>query len=545
MPFDIFLPPERRQAARAAGHWPDRLATDYLDEAVRHAPNSVAIIGRNSMTEQSEALSYRTLAARVDRIAIGLAALGVERGEVVSFQLPNWWQYVAIYLACVRIGAVANPLLPIYRERELRYMLEFSESRVVIAPARFRGCDHARMIEELRPGLPALRGAFAIGGEGEASFERYFLDRPWERERDAQALFRERRPGPDELTQIMYTSGTSGSPKGVMHTSNTLLCAPHQFIDLIGLAEGDAVLMGSPMGHQTGFLYGMLMPLVLRAKLVLLDIWSAAEAGRLIESESVSFTMGSTPFLSDLANEPSVTREALRTLKAMVCAGAPIPSAIVHLAAERLGLRVLSAWGMTENGAVTLTRPGDLPEKVFGTDGKAVPAMEVRIVDGAGRELPRGEAGNLQARGAMSFVGYLKKPELNATDAEGWFDTGDLAYMDSDGYIRIAGRGKDVIIRGGENIPVAEIENILYRHPKIQDAAVVAMPDPRLGERACAFVALKPGQTLTLPGLLEHFAAAQMAKAYWPERLEIIGEMPRTASGKIQKFRLREIAARF
>ncbi|MEK7861705.1 MAG: AMP-binding protein, partial [Chloroflexota bacterium] len=538
-------PAERGRAARAAGHWPERLATDYLDEALRLAPERIALTGRNSMTGQTESLDYRTLAARVDRIALGLAALGVERGEVVSFQLPNWWQYVALYLACVRIGAVANPLLPIYRERELRYMLEFSEARVAIVPAQFRGCDHARMIEELRPGLPALRRAFAVGGEGEASFERYFLERPWERERDAQALFRERRPGADELTQIMYTSGTSGSPKGVMHTSNTLLCAPHQFIELIGLAEGDAVLMGSPMGHQTGFLYGMLMPLVLRSKLVLLDLWSAAEAGRLIESEAVSFTMGSTPFLSDLANEPSVTRASLRTLKAMVCAGAPIPSAIVRLAAERLGLRVLSAWGMTENGAVTLTRPGAPPEKVFGTDGKAVPAMQVRVVDGAGRELPRGEAGNLQARGAMSFVGYLKKPELNATDADGWFETGDLAYMDADDYIRIAGRSKDVIIRGGENVPVVEIENVLYRHPKIQDAAVVAMPDARLGERSCAFVVTRPGETLGFAEMLEHFAAAQMAKAYWPERLEIIAEMPRTASGKIQKFRLREIAARF
>lgn len=544
MAFDIFLPAARSRAARAAGHWPDRLATDYLDDAVRLAPERIALAGRNSMTGQTESLSYRDLGERVNRIALGLASLGVERGEVVSFQLPNWWQYVAIYLACVRIGAVANPLLPIYRERELRYMLEFSESRVAIVPARFRGFDHARMIEELRPGLPALRRAFAIGGEGEASFERYFLDRPWERERDARALFRERRPGPDELTQIMYTSGTSGSPKGVMHTSNTLLSAPHQFIKLIGLQEGDAILMGSPMGHQTGFLYGMLMALVLRAKLVLLDTWSAAEAGRLIESEKARFTMGSTPFLSDLANEPCITRESLRTLKAMVCAGAPIPSAIVRLASERLGLRVLSCWGMTENGGVTLTRPGDPPEKVFGTDGKAVPAMEVRVV-GAARELPRGEVGQLQARGAMSFVGYLKKPELNATDADGWFDTGDLAYMDPEGYIRIAGRSKDVIIRGGENIPVVEIENLLYRHPAVQDAAVVAMPDPRLGERACVFVALKAGQTLTITALLEHFAAAQMAKAYWPERLEIIAEMPRTASGKIQKFRLREIAARF
>jgi cyclohexanecarboxylate-CoA ligase len=255
--------------------------------------------------------------------------------------------------------------------------------------------------------------------------------------------------------------------------------------------------------------------------------------------------MASTPFLSDLANDAAVTRESVKSLRTFVCAGAPIPSVIVQTATERLGIEVLSCWGMTENGAVTIARPGDAAEKIFGTDGRAIGGMEVRVVDAQGRLAPPDTAGPLQARGTFTFVGYLKKPELDAWGNEGWFETGDLARIDRDGYIRITGRTKDVIIRGGENIPVIEIENVLYRHPKMQDVAVVGMPDPRLGERACAFVVARPGERPTFEEMTAFLAAEGMAKNYWPERLELVAAMPRTPSGKIQKFKLREVAEKF
>jgi len=206
---------------------------------------------------------------------------------------------------------------------------------------------------------------------------------------------------------------------------------------------------------------------------------------------------------------------------------------------------VLSCWGMTENAGLTITRKGDPQEKVIDTDGRALPGSEVRIVDASQRPLPADTVGQLQARGITHFVGYLKRPQLNAIDEHGWFDTGDLARMDGDGYIRIVGRSKDVIIRGGENIPVAEVENLLYRHPHVAECAVVAMPDPRLGERACAFVVAKPNTRPSLDELIRFLGAEGMAKPYWPERLELVAEMPRTPSGKIQKFKLREIAATF
>ncbi len=543
MAFKIDLSEVRLRAERARGLWPNRILTDYLDEAVATTPKQVAITGTNSATGEHFTLTYGELAQRVERIALGLAALGVQPGEVVSFQLPNWWQFPALYLACVRIGAVANPLMPIFRQRELRYMLNFAESRVVIVPARFRDFDYAAMLGEIRPELANVRDAFVVGGDGEQSFERYFLERSWERETDPASLFRARRPAPTDLTQLLYTSGTSGEPKAVMHVSNTLLVMALQYIDWVRLSTGDVVFMGSPLAHQTGFVYGMMIPILLKAKLALLDIWSASAAGRLIEAEGATFTMASTPFLSDLANDPGVTPEQVTTLRTFVCAGAPIPGAIVQRATERLGFEVLSCWGMTENGAVTVARPGDPPEKIFGTDGHAIGGMEVRVVDENNQPVATGTVGRLQARGTFTFVGYLKKPELNAWDAEGWFETGDLARLDEEGYVRITGRTKDVIIRGGENIPVIEIENVLYRHPKVQDVAVVAMPDARLGERACAFVVPRPGERPTFQEMTAFLANEGMAKNYWPERLELVEAMPRTPSGKIQKFKLREITA--
>jgi cyclohexanecarboxylate-CoA ligase len=199
---------------------------------------------------------------------------------------------------------------------------------------------------------------------------------------------------------------------------------------------------------------------------------------------------------------------------------------------------------MTENAGLTITRKSDGETKAFQTDGRALPGNEVRVVDDDKRSVPADTVGHLQARGITHFVGYLKKPQLNSIDADGWFDTGDLARMDADGYIRIVGRTKDVIIRGGENIPVAEVENLIYRHPGVAECAVVAMPDERLGERACVFVRPKAGARLDLSQIIRFLADEGMAKPYWPERLELLSDMPRTPSGKIQKFKLREIATK-
>jgi cyclohexanecarboxylate-CoA ligase len=271
-------------------------------------------------------------------------------------------------------------------------------------------------------------------------------------------------------------------------------------------------------------------------------VFVAAEMARQITEERATFTMGATPFLNDLTEFVAASGQRTPSLRIFVSAGAPIPRALVTKARATLGAAIISAWGMSENGAVTTTRPDDPEEKTTNTDGLALPGMEVRVLDANGRPARTGEEGQLQVRGCSNFVGYLKRPELDPKDPDGWFDTGDLARMDEAGYIRIAGRSKDIIIRGGENIPVVEVEGLLFRHPAVAAVAIVGYPDERLGERACAFVVLREGHSFSFAEMTAYLADQKMARQYIPERLEIVPDLPRTPSGKIQKFKLRETA---
>ena len=281
---------------------------------------------------------------------------------------------------------------------------------------------------------------------------------------------------------------------------------------------------------------------MLGAEVVLLDRWDAPMGVELIQKHGCTFTMGATPFLSDIVEMPNVKDFDLSKLHTFASAGAPIPPALVQKAAANFPFKVLSGWGMSECAASTICDPHDPDEKVWTSDGAPLPHTEVRVRLDDGTEADYGEEGVLEVRGAPLFVGYLKKPELYGTNEEGWFDTGDQAFMHADGYIRITGRAKDIIIRGGENIPVVEIEDVLYRHPSIAEVAVVGVPDERLGERGCAYITLQTGKDLALDEMIRYLDEKGTAKQYWPEFLEIISEMPRTPSGKIQKFKLREMA---
>lgn len=544
MPIETNLTPERRQAMIALGAWNDMLLTDYLDEAVASAAGRPAIVTYRMAEGSHDSLSYAELNEKVTRMAAGLAGLGVAKGDVVSCQLPNWWQMTALHLACIRIGAVLNPLMPIFREHELRFMLAQAESKVFVVPGVFRGFDHAAMARGLKAELTALEQVLVVGGEGVDSFETVLLERAWERETDTAALFAARRPSGDDVVQLLYTSGTTGKPKGVMHTSNTLMSHIRPFATRLGLGNDDTVFMPSPLAHQLGFLYGLMLPVYLQATAVLQDTWKPAEAVDIIRAERPSLMLGSTPFLADIAEQAEAHGPDLQSLKLFMCAGAPIPSPLVEKAARNLPTRIISAWGMTENGAVTTTRPGDAPSRAVHTDGLPLPFMELKVTDLEGNTLPPGQEGPLYVRGASLFVGYFKQPELYGVDAEGWFPTGDLARLDEQGYVRITGRSKDVVIRGGENIPIVDIENALYQHPAIQAVALVGRPDERLGERLCAYVTLKEGvESLTLTDITAFLSERQVTRQYQPEFLVVLDELPRTPSGKIQKFKLREQAA--
>jgi cyclohexanecarboxylate-CoA ligase len=541
MDFDPVLIPGRREEMVERGLWHDRTINDYLDGCLAAHPDKPALVALRVEDRAPRRFSYRDLATMADRIALGLARLGLGRNDVVACQLPNWWQFTALYLACSRIGAVLNPLMTIFRERELGFMLSHGRARAVVAPKRFRGFDYEQMLAGLRASLTDLEHVLIVGGEGPDSFEARLSEPAWEREPDAARILGASRPGPDDVTQLIYTSGTTGEPKGVMHSANTLMSNILPYAARLRLSGGDVVLMASPMAHQTGFMYGLMMPVMLGGRAVLQDVWDPATAVALIRDEGATFTMASTPFLTDLAKAVADASGGVPTLRTFLCAGAPIPGPLVERARTSLGAKIVSAWGMTENGAVTTTLPEDDDERSVNTDGCPLPGMEVRTLDAEDRPVPGGAEGRLQVRGCSNFGGYLKRPQLNNTDAEGWFETGDMARIDERGYIRICGRSKDVIIRGGENIPVIEIEALLYKHPSVASVAIVAYPDERLGERACAFVTLRPGQQLSFKDMSEFLGAQKIARQYIPERLEVRDALPATPSGKIQKFKLREM----
>ncbi|WGS17806.1 MULTISPECIES: AMP-binding protein [unclassified Bradyrhizobium] len=520
---------------RQAGYWLDKTVDQLLTEAVARAPDKVAIAADRADRDQAPRFTYRELDDLANRAASSLLRLGVGRGDVVTVQLPNWWEFVVTAFACSKIGAVMNPVMPILRERELLYILNFCQAKVFIVPKTYRGFDYAAMAQGMRAELPHLKHVIVADGKGDTGFERMLLSS------EADEL----QPGlrPDDMAVLMFTSGTTGEPKGVMHTSNSLIACCKALSGRFGLDSSDVLLVASPVGHMTGYAAIVLLSIYLGGTMILQDIWEAKRGVSLMAREGVTYTAASTPFLSDICDAVKGGSPQPKCLRSFLCGGAPIPSVLIERAAGELGLKVCSLWGMTEVLSGTLTEPSRAAEKSASTDGRSLEGMEVRIVDTEGNPVPAGEPGRLLVRGAQMFKGYYKRPELPTFDSDGWFDSGDLAYMDKDGYIRISGRVKDILIRGGENVPVVEIENLLYKHPAVSAVAVVGFPDARLGERGCAFIVPRSGCTIDLTAVQAYLGEARMAKQFWPERIELVAELPRTASGKIQKFKLRELAA--
>jgi cyclohexanecarboxylate-CoA ligase len=534
--METSLTDTRIRAMTGGGFWRDESLEVYLDRWARERPTKTALV------DGASRYTWAALARAVDRVAHGLRAHGVERGSVVSCQLPNWNETILIFLAALRLGAVVNPIPPTYRAREVRFMLGLLESQVAVVPAAFRGFGHSGMLASLRPALPRLEHVFVARGqapEGTLPLAR-LTDEAWEARAGRSGL-----PGtePNAVHEVVFTSGTTGEPKGVMHTQNTTLSTLYRAVERLELSDRDVVLMASTLGHQTGYLFGYCLTMLLGATAVWLDVWSAEEGARLIEAEGVTFTMGATPFLQDLTY--TAVQRDMRSLRLFISAGAPIPRPLVRDARARLGCAISAGWGMTENGLATCNGLRDAEEKVFGSDGVALPGMELRVVDAEGVPLLAGREGDLLVRGAAQFVGYFQRPQFTADGhtADGWFKTGDRGTLDAEGYLAITGRSKDLIIRGGENIPVVEVENLLYTHPKIAGVAIVAVPDPRLGERACAVVIPREGETITLGEIVGFLEGHELARQKLPERLEIVSEFPMTPSGKIQKYRLRELVA--
>ncbi|MBV9362981.1 MAG: AMP-binding protein [Solirubrobacterales bacterium] len=496
---------------------------DDLDRHARERPGERAVVEISADGSVRE-LTWGALKNDADGVAAALGWLGVAVGEPVAFQLPNRLEFLTIALGVLRAGGVCEPLMPIFRERELAFMLGESRARILFVPDHFRGRDHAPMADGLRTVLPDLEHVIVLPD----AFQLLLAEVP---RLTAPA------PDPHGLAQLLFTSGSTGEPKGALHRHDVLDRAADHHIEHFRLGPDDVIYVPSPLAHQTGFLYGMWIALRLGVPQVLQEVWDAETGLDAIRRFGVTFVQAATPFLADLTRVAEETGEQPERLRTFVATGAAIPRELARRSREVLEAEVGGAWGTTESCLGCAFAPGDPPERAWGSDGRALAGAELRVVDDAGRPLPVGEEGNFEVHTDCLFDGYLNRPELTAEaiTIDGWYRTGDLARIDESGYVRITGRVKDVINRGGEKVPVAEIEQLLHAHPAVADVAIVAMPDERLGERACAFVV----GDLDFDSMLAYLDSCRVSKTYWPERLELVDSLPRTPSGKIQKFVLR------
>lgn len=529
------------------GWWRERTLVDDLVDHARTNPDRLAIVAHRKGTDV-ETFTYAEFAETVDRYAAALLDLGIEPGEVVSFQLPNWWQINALHLAAARIGAVTNAILPILRRREVAFILDRLKSRVFVTAHRHNKFDYAQMATEVAATVPTLERIFVVNVDGDLpegveDFTAYAAD-PAHAQAYPPASLDALHPDANDVAQVQFTSGTTGEPKGVVHTWNSVYAGFMPSVVALGLTGDDVPLGFSPMAHTTGFYLAVSMPTCLGQTVVLQDTWDAEVALDLADEYGATWTMAATPFIVDLCTTARRLGRTPTTLDRISCAGAPIPPILIERAREQLGARVFAVWGMTEVGAISSTLTTDPPQRAAESDGVVMEWNELRVFDDENNEAPRGTVGRLGVRGASLLATYAGRPDLFDASfiVDDWFDTGDLAKMDDEDYIRLVGRSKDLVIRGGENIPVVEVEGSLLEHPKVDQIAIIGMPDERLGERALAVIRPKDEtDPPTLAELTRFLDEKQMAKQFWPESLRIVDELPRTATGKIQKFRIREL----
>jgi cyclohexanecarboxylate-CoA ligase len=517
---------------RAAGYWTDELVDGFV-AAVAADP---ATADREAVVDGDVVVTHAELDRQVDAIAGALHALGVRPGDVVSWQLPNWWELVPLHYGIVRAGGVSNPILPIHRRHEVEFILRQAETKVFVHAATFRGFDYREMVAELAPRLPALETTVVVRGDGEAvwggrAFSELLDGGP------APALER----SATDPVLLMYTSGTTSDPKGVVHPHATLVRENRGCLQAWGMTSADRVFMAAPVTHITGLLYGIHLPTMVGSVVVLQDAWEPKRALDLIEQHGCTFTATATPFLHGMTHDDELDRRDLSSLRWIGVGGADVPPAMVRESEAVLGAQVARAYGSTEFPTVSIAGTTDPLEWRAETDGHPYEGTELRVVDDVGAVVPTGERGELQARGPERFIGYLVPPAGEEVfDADGWFATGDLARVDELGRVAIEGRKKDIILRGGETISVKEVEDHLYQHPKISEVSVVAMPDPIMAERACAFIVPAGDEPPTLPELVAFLKGRGLAIQKVPERLEPIDELPKNSTGKVQKFKLRE-----
>jgi len=532
--WQLRLDQEMIESYTRLGVWSNQTLADLARTAAACDPARVTHVFEGRPYEIGRLL------ADAETLAANLQARGLRTGDVVSFQLPNWIEAFLIDLAASMLGLVVAPIVPIYREAEAAYMLADCGAKVAFVPGEYRGYDYLSMMRRLAKQLPQLQEIVSVrvgnpvaNNNAHSRFESLVANGAQLREVP--------NIDPNAVKLMLYTSGTTGKPKAVLHSHNTMAYTVRAAGAHWDLRPSDTMLMASPVTHITGFGAGLEMPLLCNVRTVFMERWDAAEGVTLIEREKVSISMGATPFLQELLDEAQRRASRLPSLRLYACGGAAVPPALIRRAHSDLDrCRAFRVFGSSEVPLTTLGFVGagqlDLAAE---TDGEVV-HYEVRVLDDEGRELSPGQEGELAVRGPAMFLGYADPAQTAGSfDADGYFLTGDVGHLTPQRAIVVTGRKKDLINRGGEKISAKEVEDLLHQHPSIAEAAVVAIPHARLGETVAAYAVLVPGATLEFEELIRHISAAGVARQKHPERLFIVDTFPRTASGKIRKDQLR------
>lgn len=524
---DVVTSPERRAEYLADGRWDDTHLSGRLSAAAAEHPDKAAVVD----LEGNRVHTFAQLDADASKVAGILRQAGFQRGNVATVQLPNWYETVAIDLGILRAGGVLNPVLPVYRYRELEHVMNTGGVTVLFAPDMYRGFDHAALAVRLRQDVGSLDHTVVVPDPtADPGGFRRWLD-------GTSAV-----GGADDLeagdvSELIFTSGTEAAPKAVMHTEQTANFSMRAAASSLGLTESDVVWMPSPIGHSTGFNYGVRMSVYHGLTLVLQDRWDPGVAGRLIEAHQCSYSLAATTFASDLVAQAAADGSDLSSLRLFGSGGATVPPEVV-VSAGQVGVDVLRLYGSTEVLVATWNPPGSPAHKRHNTDGCVVDGVEVMVVGDDG-EAAIGIEGEILVRGPNTCVGFFDDPARVASTfgADGWVRSGDLGVLDADGYLTVVGRKKEIIIRGGLNIAPREIEEMLLQLPAVEQVAVVGLPDDRLGEIACACV-VTPDDHLTLDALVSHMKSLGAAAYKLPERFVRIDSLPMTLTGKVQKFEL-------
>ncbi len=524
---------DRAERAREAGAWPNRTIAEMA------AVQAVQDPARLHMVDGDHSVTVGTVHALASRLAGAFVAAGLEPGDTIAFQLPNWWEAAVINLAAAMTGLVINPIVPINRDTEVRMMLQSSRARMLFIPAMFRGFDHAAMMERVLPALdPAPRVVLVRAGPGRFSTFDDLLG--------ADPLAVPIPVDPDAVKLLMFTSGTTGRPKAVLHSHNTIHADSVRMAAAMEVTAEDIVFCPSPITHVSGYLWALNMPWLTGAPVVSIDTWKRGPGFDLLRQHRCSVMLGATPFLRDIVDEVAARGETLPDLRNYICGGAAVPPALIQQAAEVLPNCIpWRTFGSTET--TTITRgPETRANLRLGaeTDGRLY-GVEIRLKDPVtGAERDRDEEGELWVRGPGVMLGYADPADNAAAfDAEGYFRMGDLVRIVEGDHIVCTGRVKDLIIRAGENISAKEIEDVLLSSPLIAEAAVVAMPSSRTGEAICAFIVTAPGVSVTRSDVDAVMAEALLAKQKMPEHVEFVGDLPKTAAGKVRKDELRARAS--